>query len=198
MISYLVKTFFTKSLYFVKYLINFAVPNGIKLVRFRYDWQSMPSINQKLVIQGKGVIVLGKDCVFGYKLGGRYLLGYCELQPRYNDSKIIFGSRVSVNNNLFVCAANNIEIGDETLIGQNVTIFDHDGHGIHFSNRRSIGDIGIVRVGKNVWIGNNVIILKNSIIGDNTIIAAGAVVAGTFPPNVIIGGVPARVIKEIE
>ena len=57
--------------------------------------------------------------------------------------------------------------------------------------------IGEVKIGKNVWIGNNVTILKNSEIGDNSIVAAGAIVNKEFPPNVIIGGVPAKIIKTL-
>ena len=59
------------------------------------------------------------------------------------------------------------------------------------------GEIGKVIIGRNVWIGNNVVILKNTGIGDNTIIAAGAVVSGEFPANVIVGGVPAKIIKSL-
>ena len=83
------------------------------------------------------------------------------------------------------------------MIGQNVTIMDFEAHGIEASKRREVGEIGKVRIGKNVWIGNNVTILKNSSIGENTIIAAGAVVSGYFPENVIIGGVPAKIIREL-
>jgi len=56
-----------------------------------------------------------------------------------------------------------------------------------------------VIIGNNVWIGSKVIILKGAKIGDNSIIAAGSVVLGKeYPSNVIIGGNPARIIKEIE
>jgi acetyltransferase-like isoleucine patch superfamily enzyme len=96
-----------------------------------------------------------------------------------------------------LCAANYIEIGDYSLIGQNVTIMDFEAHGVDPHKRRSIGEIGHVIIGKNTWIGNNVMILKNSEIGDNTIIATGSVVSGKFPENVIIGGVPAKIIKSI-
>ncbi|UMB55472.1 hypothetical protein MKD41_08355 [Lutibacter sp. A64] len=44
---------------------------------------------------------------------------------------------------------------------------------------------------------HNVTILKNSEVGDNSIVAIGAVVIGKFPKNVIIGGVPAKIIKTI-
>jgi acetyltransferase-like isoleucine patch superfamily enzyme len=94
-------------------------------------------------------------------------------------------------------AANYIEIGDDTLIGQYVTIMDHEAHGIAPDKRRKLGEIGKVIIGKNVWLGNNVVILKNSEIGDNTIVATGAVVSGKFPANVIIGGIPAKIIKSL-
>lgn len=94
-------------------------------------------------------------------------------------------------------AAKYIEIGDNTRIGQNVTIMDHEAHGLDPLNRAKIGEIGEVILGKNVWVGNNVIILKDTVIGENTIVAAGAVVKGTFPKNVIIGGIPAKVIKTL-
>lgn len=94
-------------------------------------------------------------------------------------------------------AANHIRIGDRSLIGQYVTIMDHEAHGIDSNSRLKIGPIGSVSIGNNVWIGNNVIILKNSTIGDNSIVAAGSVVSGVYPSNVIIGGVPAKVIKPL-
>lgn len=118
-------------------------------------------------------------------------------QPRYKSSKIVIGSNVSTNNKIFICAANYIDIGDDTLIGQYVTVMDHEAHGIEPEKRRLLGPIGTIRIEKNVWIGNNVTILKNSEIGENSIIAAGTVVSRKFPKNVIIGGVPAKIIKEI-
>jgi acetyltransferase-like isoleucine patch superfamily enzyme len=74
---------------------------------------------------------------------------------------------------------------------------DFEAHGIRPENRKKIGEIGSIIVGKNCWIGNNTTILKNSKIGDNSIVAVGAVVSGVFPENVIIGGVPAKIIKNL-
>ena len=83
------------------------------------------------------------------------------------------------------------------MIGQNVIIMDHEAHGLSPDKRRQLGEIGKVVIGKNVWIGANVVILKNSEIGKNSIIGAGAVVSGKFPENVIIGGVPAKILKSL-
>jgi acetyltransferase-like isoleucine patch superfamily enzyme len=154
-----------------------------------------PICEQKTLITGLGVVEIGSNCTFGYKLGGFHRGGSIEIQPRYKGSKIKIGNNVTTNNNLFFCAANYIEIGDDSLIGQNVCIMDHEAHGIDPAKRRQLGEIGSVVIGQNVWLGNNVSILKNSEIGDNTIVATGAVVSGKFPANVIIGGVPAKIIK---
>ena len=90
-----------------------------------------------------------------------------------------------------------IKINDNVLIGQNVTIMDFAAHGTKPNERRNNITKGKVIINDNVWIGNNVIILKNTEIGKNSVVAAGAVVSGVFPSNVIIGGIPARVIKKI-
>lgn len=157
----------------------------------------IPICNQYTIVSGKGKLFIGRDCEFGFRLGGHHRHGSIEIQPRYENSKIVISDKVSTNNNIFICAANNIEIGKDTLIGEGVTIMDHEAHGISPKFRRDMGEIGEVKIGSSVWIGNNAIILKNTIIGDNTIVAAGAVVTGKFPSNVIIGGVPAKVIKDL-
>jgi acetyltransferase-like isoleucine patch superfamily enzyme len=156
-----------------------------------------PACSQYTLVSGQGTLTLGNKCQFGYKLGGRFRKGSVEIQPRYQKSAIVIADRVFANNNVFICAANYIEIGMATLIGEGVTIMDHEAHGIEPENRRLTGEIGEIKIGSNVWIGNNVTILKNSFIGDNTIVAAGAIVSGTFPANVIIGGVPAKLIRNL-
>lgn len=177
---------------------NWYWPNFVALSRKRVLLNGdSPWCNQYTIISGEGKLNIGKNCEFGFKLGGRHRHGSIEFQPRYKNSKIIILDNVFTNNNVFMCAANYIEIGQSTLIGEGVTIMDHEAHGINPKFRRQVGEIGEVKIGNNVWIGNNVIILKNTIIGNNTIVAAGAVVTGEFPSNVIIGGVPAKVIKDL-
>lgn len=179
-------------------LRNFVFPNCSDIlngnIQFNQKW---PKCNQKTVLTGVGKTTIGLNCVFGYKLGGFHRHGIIEFQARYKDSQIILGNNVSTNNNIFFCAANLIEVGDDTLIGQYVTILDHEPHGIDPQKRRELGEVGKVLIGRNVLIGNNVTILKNTEVGDNSIIAAGAVVLGKFPRDVIIGGVPAKIIKKL-
>jgi acetyltransferase-like isoleucine patch superfamily enzyme len=176
-------------------LFKFILPNIFSLKNIRYV--NIPDCQQKILITGKGKVSIGKDCKFGFKQGGFYLKGCIEFQPRDKNAIIKIGKNVVTNNNIFICSLNYIEIGDNTLIGQNVTLMDFEAHGILPKDRREIGVVGEIIIGRNVWIGNNVMVLKGTKIGDNPIVAAGAIVKGVFPSNAIIGGVPGKVIKNI-
>jgi acetyltransferase-like isoleucine patch superfamily enzyme len=181
----------------IKIYFNFIIPNLRFLISKRIICDKNPICNQKTFFTGAGKIEIGDNCFFGYKLGGFHRGGSIEIQPRYKDSYIKIGNNIRTNNNIFFCAANYIEIGDNGYIGEHVTIFDYEAHAVDPYNRNDLGEIGKVIIGKNVWLGNNVTILKNSEIGENSIVGAGAVVAGKFPANVIIGGIPAKVIKNL-
>jgi acetyltransferase-like isoleucine patch superfamily enzyme len=180
-----------------KLYANFTIPNLRVLIAGRVVYRSPPICNQKTILTGLGQIAFGDNCVLGYKLGGFHRGGTVELQARYKNATITMGDCVATNNNVFICAANNIEIGDYARIGQYVTMMDFEPHGIKPGDRSDVGEIGEIVIGTNVWVGNNVTILKNSVIGNNTIVATGAVVSGIYPANVIIGGVPAKIIKEL-
>ena len=54
-----------------------------------------------------------------------------------------------------------------------------------------------ITIEQGVWLGANVVVLPESYISSNSVVAASAVVSGKFPPNSLIAGVPARLIKEL-
>lgn len=118
--------------------------------------------------------------------------------PFYTDS----GKNIHIGENVFINAGCNFQdqggiiIGDNTLIGHNV-VFATLNHGFNPNKRSWIYPKAIV-VGQNVWIGANATILQGITIGDNSIIAAGAVVSKDVPPNTIVGGIPAKIIREID
>lgn len=89
-----------------------------------------------------------------------------------------------------------VTIGDGCLIGHNV-VFATLNHGLKPEDRVSMIPAPIV-LGRNVWVGSNSTILAGVTIGDNAVVAAGAVVTKDVPDNVIVGGVPAKVIRHIE
>ncbi len=155
---------------------------------------------QKIRFSGMGTITVGEGCSLGAKAGGGFWNSCCELQARYSGSEIVIGDNVRSNNGLIVIAAERVEIKEDVLIGRHVQISDSDAHDINPEKRRShCGGSRPVVIGKNVWIGNNSIILKGASIGENSIVGAGSVVTGKlFPPNVIIAGNPARVVRPID
>lgn len=91
-----------------------------------------------------------------------------------------------------------VNIGDDTIFGNYVSIHPEN-HNFADENipirLQGVNSKGGVFIGNNCWIGAKVTILDGTHIGNNCIVAAGAVVKGTFPDNVIIGGVPAKIIK---
>ena len=91
-----------------------------------------------------------------------------------------------------------VHIGDYVMIGPN-TLITTVNHPISPKGRRAHLGIGKpVVIGSDVWIGGNVTILPGVTIGSNVVIAAGAVVTKDVPDNCIVGGVPAKLIREIE
>lgn len=107
-------------------------------------------------------------------------------------AELILG-RGFINNNGKISCFYRIEIGDDVKISEGVTIRDSDNHTII---REGFEKTKPVRIGNHVWIGLNVTILKGVNIGDGAVIAAGAVVTKDVPPFALVGGVPAKVIKE--
>jgi len=104
---------------------------------------------------------------------------------------LILGSGY-INNNLNISCFEKIEIGNGVVISENVTIRDNDDHFIDDATKTTAP----VKIGNHVWIGLRVTVLKGVTIGDGAVVAAGAVVTKDVAPNTLVGGVPAKVIKE--
>lgn len=108
------------------------------------------------------------------------------------------GDNVGLGTHGFFGCAGGIEIGDNTIFGNYVSMHAENHN---FSDRsqpirlQGVNRKGI-KIGSDCWIGAKVTILDGTIIGNGCIVAAGAVVRGHFPENVIIGGVPAKIIKQ--
>ena len=118
--------------------------------------------------------------------------------PFYTD----FGKNIQVGKNVFINACchfqdhGGVTIGDDCQIGHNV-VFATLNHGLAPDDRKTTYPAPIV-LGKNVWIGSNATILQGVTIGDNAIVAAGAVVTKDVAANTVVGGVPAKFIRNIE
>lgn len=111
-------------------------------------------------------------------------------------AKIDIGPAVYLNRGVYIDASHSIVIEDDTMIGPNTYITDHD-HAYAPGEAPGPGSLQSqpTRIGKRVWIGANVIVLKGVIIGDDVIVGAGSVVTRDVPARSIAVGTPARVIR---
>ena len=88
-----------------------------------------------------------------------------------------------------------IYIGDRALIGHNCVIATLN-HNMDPAKRANLLPAP-VHIGSDAWLGANVTVLPGVTIGDGAVVAAGAVVTKDVAPNTVVGGVPAKLIKEL-
>lgn len=110
-------------------------------------------------------------------------------------NRVTFGRNVFINHSVVLSASGGIEFEDGVMLAPAVRIatINHD-----FNNRHSIYTYGKVTVKKNAWIGLGATITPGVTIGKNSVVAAGSVVTKDVPDNVVVGGVPAKIIKKLE
>jgi acetyltransferase-like isoleucine patch superfamily enzyme len=112
-----------------------------------------------------------------------------------------FGKFISIGKNIFINHAcsfldmGGITIEDGVLIGPRVNLVTEN-HPLNPDERSALLTKPI-RIKQNAWIGAGATILPGVTIGENAIVAAGAVVSKDVPDNVIVGGIPAKIIKTI-
>jgi acetyltransferase-like isoleucine patch superfamily enzyme len=109
---------------------------------------------------------------------------------------IKFGKNVFVNHACSFLDMGGITIEDNVQIGPRVNITTEN-HPIDPLKRKDL-DLKPVLIKRNAWIGAGATILPGVTVGENSIVAAGAVVNKDVPDNMIVGGVPAKVIKKLD
>jgi acetyltransferase-like isoleucine patch superfamily enzyme len=148
-----------------------------------------------------GAVVIGKHvscyagCSFALGQSGRCTIG---------DFTLLNGA--------LIMAEEKIDIGSHCLVSWNVGIADSDFHPLEPAQRlidaqalapffegrpaRPKLETAPVKICDNVWIGMNAVILKGVTIAENSVVAAGSVVTKSVPPNTVVAGNPAIVVKQ--
>lgn len=160
---------------------------------------------QSRIIINDGTLWFGKSSIVNNKIktvlqlkdegqlittGNVYFLYGANIQV--NDSgKFSIGPNTYFNTGLIVRCYDDIEIGRDCAISFNVTIMDSDAH---FINGNDVPQA--VKIGNHVLLCANSTILKGVCIGDGAIIAAGSVVTRDVPAYTMVGGIPAKILKQ--
>ncbi|HET6365180.1 MAG TPA: acyltransferase [Nitrospirota bacterium] len=117
----------------------------------------------------------------------------CMISTLREGATIKIGANCGFSGTVIGCATR-IVFGDNVQCGANTLITDTDWH----TEDPRTGPDAPVTIEKGVWLGVNVTVLKGVTIGENTLVAAGSLVTHSLPANVVAGGVPAKVLKQID
>lgn len=150
-----------------------------------------------------GFVFLGRHVEVDARKGyGRMILGRWvhlgdDNRVRCHEGNLVIGDKCVFGRDNTVNAYLDIEIGAGSIISDWVYIcdFDHVTEDIY----QPIKDQGIVkspvRIGPDVWVGTKVTVLRGTTIGHGSVLGAHSLVRGEVPPFSVMGGVPARIIK---
>ncbi|NKF52638.1 sugar O-acetyltransferase [Shewanella sp. WXL01] len=126
--------------------------------------------------------------------------GAITIEPHFNcdyGSNIFVGDNFYANFGCVILDCAKVVIGDNCMIGPQVGIYTAS-HPLDATERNSGLEFAkAITIGDNCWIGGNATINPGVTLGDNVVVASGAVVTKSFGDNVVIGGNPAKVIKQI-
>lgn len=133
--------------------------------------------------------------LFGKTAGDKFLIQptfWCDYG--YN---IEVGENFFANHNTVILDCAKVIFGNNVLVGPNCGFYTAE-HPLDIERRnKGLEYAKPITVGDNVWFGAGVQVLPGVTIGDGAVIGAGSVVAKDVPPNVVVAGVPARIIKKL-
>ena len=121
-------------------------------------------------------------------------------RPFYCDygRNIHLGDKFYANTNCVILDCNRVDIGDRVLLGPGVHIYCAEHPLDHKIRAEGLENSRPVRIGDDVWIGGHASILPGVTIGARSVVAAGAVVSKDVPEDVLVAGVPAKVIRSLK
>ena len=125
----------------------------------------------------------------------------CYIEPPFHANwggkHVRLGNYVYANFNLTLVDDGNIDIGDNVMFAPNVTVITAT-HPVLPSLREKGLQFNVdVKICSNVWIGAGAIMMPGITVGENSVVGAGSVVTKDVPPNTVVVGNPARVLREI-
>jgi acyl-[acyl carrier protein]--UDP-N-acetylglucosamine O-acyltransferase len=148
--------------------------------------------NHRLDVRGPGQVVVGDEAnLFAF-------VGRTRLYTRAPVARIVIGRNVRLNGTTIQAAAS-VEVGEDCILGD-ANVMDTDMHPLSPDRRHNpaaeVRSAPVV-LEPNVWVGGQAAILPGVRIGRNSVVGFRAVVTGDVPPNVVVAGNPARVVRSL-
>ena len=111
----------------------------------------------------------------------------------------LVGKNCKISSHTFICEG--VHIGDNVFIGHNVTFINdkYPRSANPDGSMQTEADWGVVEtfIKKGASVGSSSTILCGVTVGENAIVGAGAVVTKDVPPNTVVAGVPAKIVKKL-
>lgn len=161
--------------------------------------EGIPELLQPAMILGPGRVTIGERVIFGWHRSPGFHTGSIYVEAGRPESEVSIGDGTLFNNDAVIRSEGpGIAVGRDGLFGTGVQIFDSDFHHLDRALRRSgTHPTAAVEIGDDVWVGSNAMVLKGVTIGNAAVVAAASVVTRDVPAGVLVGGNPARVIREL-
>jgi acetyltransferase-like isoleucine patch superfamily enzyme len=140
-------------------------------------------------------IVCGSDCTI--RLHGIDILNTRLHIHMANQCHLEIGPRTLINGplDIYLHEPSRVVIGEDCLFAQS-QLWTSDMHSIiDRTSGARVNPARDIRIGNHVWVGENALILKGAEIGDGSVVGARSVVNQRFPPNVVVAGAPARIVR---
>lgn len=160
-----------------------------KFGTFGHSLRELPWIKGKLYINNSGTVHMGKRVrIIGKPWATQFTVE--------KGAVLEIGDNTFINAGVGIAACQRVTIGDDVKIGPRTSILDSTYHQLDINDEEDLRKP--ITIQNNVWIGTRCTILPGVTIGENSVVAAGSLVNRDVPKNVLVAGVPAKIIRQLE
>lgn len=173
-----------------------AWENGRAALNARWALRGADSVGPRVRLRGRIALHNAGRMVIGDRVQLISTIATLELVTE-RGATLTIGERTLVNFGCSLVATGNVSIGAHCHIGPYTLILDNHYHHVDPDRRLERPAPDPIVVEDNVWIGARAMILPGVTVGRDSCVAAGAIVTSDVPPRTLVGGVPAKILKEL-